>query len=86
MECVEKHRECLPTLAGSTGGMCAAGWLLVLKLSPYPKRRAMKRIGIVVWVSILVSGILPVHATVQPVDMARRVEELKALKWGMSTG
>ena len=43
----------------------------------------MKRIGIVVWVSILVSGILPVHATVQPVDMARRVEELKALKWGM---
>jgi hypothetical protein len=43
----------------------------------------MKASRIVTWVSLVASAVAPLSATAEPVDMARRAEELKALKWGL---
>jgi len=43
----------------------------------------MARSRIIMWAPIIASAVLPVHATAEPVDLAQRAEELKALKWGM---
>ena len=43
----------------------------------------MKAIRFGMWVSALASVVLPLCARAEPVDMAKRAEELKSLKWGM---
>lgn len=43
----------------------------------------MKTLCGIVLISALVLAMLPSHAVAEPVDMARRAEELKALRWGM---
>jgi len=47
------------------------------------KIAATKTRCVVLWAGIVVSAVLPARAANQPMDMARRAEELKSLKWGM---
>ncbi len=43
----------------------------------------MRTTGTIMLASLFASAIWPVRATAEPVDMARRAEELKGLHWGM---